>query len=403
MRYLLKVYTISEVGQRPNQEDSLWPEYGRETDADRLFIVCDGIGGHKHGEMASQTVCQAIGRWVALHTRNHEQLFGDQLLDRAIGEAYDMLDSLPESNDTPTMGTTLALLKLHEGGATIAHIGDSRVYHIRPGRDARETRILFRTRDHAAEEKGVISRAMQPRQQLRTMPEVHHIADIRPGDYFYICSDGMLEQMSDENICFNFSHITGTDDNKVDILRRATGENTDNHSAIVVHVIDTDGQPVAASTNGEAATAAPLACWAAFAAAAVVAVAAACYLLWPKTATGTLQDDPSATVPPVSTAAPARQPAETQQPQKPEKRRKKPGKQQHNGTNTTTQQATGPGSAVVNAAAGNSGRPNSGQQLQQAVGTAAQGIQSSHDDSPEVVNSDQDQIGTFMQGRKKKK
>ena len=57
--------SIHEIGNRDNQEDALWPL--QPTVNDRLFVLCDGMGGHEHGEVASQTVTQALGQWFAEH------------------------------------------------------------------------------------------------------------------------------------------------------------------------------------------------------------------------------------------------------------------------------------------------------------------------------------------------
>ena len=150
----------------------------------------------------------------------------------------------------------MTFLKFHSKGCTIAHMGDSRVYHIRPGQGREDTRILFKTRDHSlvndlirigeltpeeaklSKQKNVITRAMQPNMERHPKADVYHTADIKKGDYFYMCSDGMLEQMEDENILFNFSEATGDDDNKVNILTQATSQNRDNHTAIIIHILD---------------------------------------------------------------------------------------------------------------------------------------------------------------------
>ena len=56
MKYKLTVRTIWEYGQRvdsqgnPHQEDSLFPAHGQQKDSDRLFILCDGMGGHEAGD-----------------------------------------------------------------------------------------------------------------------------------------------------------------------------------------------------------------------------------------------------------------------------------------------------------------------------------------------------------------
>ena len=54
MKYqLFPPLSIYELGQRSNQEDALYPLNGEATSSDRLFVLCDGMGGHEKGEVAS--------------------------------------------------------------------------------------------------------------------------------------------------------------------------------------------------------------------------------------------------------------------------------------------------------------------------------------------------------------
>lgn len=264
MRYELKTYSIWECGQRvdaegnPHQEDSIFPVHKEQKETDRLFILCDGMGGHAAGEVASSTVCKAMSKSIFESISDAEGDFDDDVLMKAVADAFDALDSLSSDDDgtEKKMGTTMTFLKFHNKGCTIAHMGDSRVYHIRPGKGREDTEILFKTNDHSlvndlikvgeltpeeaklSKQKNIITRAMQPNMERRPKPDIYHTADIKKGDYFYMCSDGMLEQMEDENLLFNFSEATGDDDNKVNILTQATSQNSDNHSAIIVHVLD---------------------------------------------------------------------------------------------------------------------------------------------------------------------
>lgn len=259
MKLTLKAYTIYELGQRANQEDAIFPKHGAVQDTDRLFILCDGMGGHESGEVASSTVCAVMSRSVLRSLEGQEEPeFTQEMLLQALDDAYDALDQKDNGADKK-MGTTMTFLKFHRKGCTIAHIGDSRVYHIRPGKDAADTHILFQTRDHSLvndlievgeltpegaktfRQKNVITRAMQPNMDRRCKADIQEITDIRPGDYFYMCSDGMLEEMEEEHIRFNFSAQTGSDENKIRILVEATSQNRDNHSAIVVHILDVEG------------------------------------------------------------------------------------------------------------------------------------------------------------------
>lgn len=273
MEYKLKVYSIWEFGQRkdaegnPHQEDSLCPAFGKETAEDRTFILCDGMGGHDAGEVASATVCGAMSQSVLNNGHDAEGLFTDDDFQQALTAAYDALDK-KDSGAVKKMGTTMTFLKLHKGGATIAHIGDSRVYHIRPGKTGEDTVILHQTDDHSlvndlvkigeltkeearqSKQKNVITRAMQPNMGQRPKADLYHTADILPGDYFYLCSDGMLEQdeMEDGTVLKRvFSGEVKTDEERISILRGATDSNRDNHTAFVVHILGVTGAKIAST------------------------------------------------------------------------------------------------------------------------------------------------------------
>lgn len=259
MEYNLTAYSILEVGKRtdaygnPHQEDCVFPLPSEISGNSRIFILCDGMGGHDAGEIASSVVCETLGKIIS-SMLDGNPLFTKSELKHALDVAYDTLDA----NDTGSekkMGTTLAMIVFHNQGVMVAHIGDSRVYHIRSGNSENETNILFQTEDHSllnslvkageisiaeakqSVKKNIITRAMQPNSD-RPNAEITEIADIQPGDWFYICSDGMLEQeeMEDGSAIKRIFSNQVEDDEKVQILRGATSENQDNHSAIVIKV-----------------------------------------------------------------------------------------------------------------------------------------------------------------------
>ena len=196
--------SIHEIGQRTNQEDTIaqWDN--------RLFVLCDGMGGHEKGEVASQTICQSLVKWFENNIK--DDTFSDDLFYAALAQAYSELDRF-DSVSLRKMGTTLTLLYIHSEGITAAHMGDSRIYHIRPN-----VGILYQSRDHSLvfdlfqsgeisydemksfAQKNIVTRAMTPGKDNRMRPDVIHITDIKPGDYFYMCSDGMLEQMSNDEL-----------------------------------------------------------------------------------------------------------------------------------------------------------------------------------------------------------
>lgn len=248
----IKIYqplAIHELGKRANQEDSIYPIEGKATENDRLFLLCDGMGGHEHGEVASQSICKSLSSFLLQHAVASEGLEEDKLLSDALAYSYEELDKLAIAGDSRQMGTTLTLLYFHGNGCTAAHIGDSRIYHLRPSSHT----ILYKSRDHSLvydlyqageltyeemktfPQKNVITRAMIAGDRNHPKPDVIHISDIQPGDYFYICSDGMLEQMEDEELLDVFS-ANVSDEEKRQILISETSDNKDNHSAYIVHI-----------------------------------------------------------------------------------------------------------------------------------------------------------------------
>ena len=220
MKYKLTSFSILEYGQRkdaqgnPHQEDSLFPVHNQLSDDDRLFIVCDGMGGHDFGEVASATVCEAMSK--AILEKTSETDFTDDILKEAIQQAYDALDAR-DTGSAKKMGTTMTVLKLHQQGATIAHIGDSRVYHIRPGKDAETTRILHVTKDHSLlnslldvgeltpedipnfKQKNVITRAMGADATVKCDT---FLETLKPGQFLLLCSDGLIREVTEPEIYY---------------------------------------------------------------------------------------------------------------------------------------------------------------------------------------------------------
>jgi protein phosphatase len=250
MKYeISKPLAIHQLGKRENQEDAIFPALDEATAEDRLFILCDGMGGHAKGEVASQTVCQELSEFIMKET-DRSTPFTDNMLDAAMKRMYQVLNEKSQTIGDSKMGTTMVFLYFHPGGVMAAHIGDSRYYHIRPKTHS----IVYRSKDHSLvnqllevgqitqEEvatmkgKNVILRAIMPNQETPAKPDIIHIKDIRPGDWFYMCSDGMLEQMNDEELLNIICNDEMTEDQKRNCLSAATDENKDNHSAYLIHV-----------------------------------------------------------------------------------------------------------------------------------------------------------------------
>lgn len=260
MKFEIKAYNLQELGQRQNQEDSLYPALGQQTNDDRLFILCDGMGGHEKGEVASATVCETMSKTLLSMWKSTQPLT-DDMFQKALDAAYDALDA-KDHGEARKMGTTMTFVCLHADGATVAHIGDSRIYQLRPAANGQPASIVFRTQDHSLvndlvrvgeiteeeakhhPQKNVITRAMQPCQERRAKADITHLTDIQSGDYFYMCSDGMLEEATDENILNIITMPDKTDEEKLEMLRKVTEENKDNHTSHLIHINKVEGAVV---------------------------------------------------------------------------------------------------------------------------------------------------------------
>lgn len=243
--------SFSQIGQRSINQDALYPGVGMATEDAQLFIVCDGMGGADKGEVASQLLCDAV---VAYASAMNNPVFDTVHLQSAIDWAYDAYrDYLQQHPLVGRMGSTLALVQLHEYGTTVAHLGDSRVYQLRAGK------IIFQTQDHRQVndmvEAGIITAtqaATHPwRNRLsravvlasadnelssRSVPDCVVLTDIQPGDYFFICTDGVLETIDDYTLAMLLASDT-PDQAKLQALVAKCDEQTkDNYSGYLIGI-----------------------------------------------------------------------------------------------------------------------------------------------------------------------
>ncbi len=253
--------SFHNIGTRENQEDSRYPDIDAPSIEQRLFMVCDGVGGNSGGEVASHTVCKAVESAMEQYNLN-TSVFNRDNLELILLEAYNVLTSALTS-DNDDMSTTFTFLALHSAGCFAAHIGDSRIYHICPGYG-----IKYKSEDHSlvnsyvhaglitpeeAEhhpQKNVITRAMSGLKDDKeiTQATTIQITDIRKGDYFFLCSDGVLENISDELLENILSSQKNDYDKMMDIKRICT-KSKDNNTAILVPIAEVSGKSIVKDRN----------------------------------------------------------------------------------------------------------------------------------------------------------
>lgn len=240
---------FSELGNKPNQEDALYPLMGKATRDSRVLLVCDGMGGHEHGEVASACVAGIVGRMTEdAPFATVEEM--KATFEHALAKAYDQLDALDTDTTGKKMGTTLTFFAPCTDGYLVAHIGDSRVYLLRRGEGA-----VFKTRDHSLvndliaageiteeearsyPQRNIITRAIQPHQEFRAKPAYNVLRDLHKGDLLMLCSDGIVEQLTDDDLC-RLLLTNQPLEERIEALRKACADRQtrDNHTCYLLEV-----------------------------------------------------------------------------------------------------------------------------------------------------------------------
>ena len=247
--------SFSEIGRKDNQEDFLWPNPATVTTENRVFVMCDGVGGQDSGEVASETAATALGTYLTEH-QSEDGIVTKADFEKALSYAYDEMDKV-DTGAVKKMGTTMTCLVLHRGGALVAHIGDSRIYHVRPSLASKEGRtgIIYQSADHSLvndllrageiteeeavnfPQKNVITRAMQPHLERRYKADIYEINDVESGDYFFLCCDGVLEQLTNDKLGEILANVTLNDDEKIAAVKAVCDGNTrDNYTCWLVPI-----------------------------------------------------------------------------------------------------------------------------------------------------------------------
>jgi protein phosphatase len=230
--------------RRKRNEDSLLV-----LETDGVFVIADGMGGYRGGELASLTAVQTIEaayRQKMFEGPAHPNVPVDATnLARAIQMAntaiLDMAKSRPELTG---MGTTICAARFSENirRLYIGHVGDSRCYRLRGG----EFRQI--TRDHTMADHGVKGReAVQLSRAVGVWPTVPiDIVMIAPvlGDVYMLCSDGLTKMLKDEAIG---NVVRAEEDPQIAVERLVASANLrggkDNISVILIRVVPPNWAP----------------------------------------------------------------------------------------------------------------------------------------------------------------
>ncbi len=254
MNDVLEIVVRTDPGMvRRHNEDAVFanPNQG-------FVILADGMGGYNGGEVASGMATMFLSS--ELETAFVARPPFDR--DAATGECFArrcLLDKVAATNEAiyraaqtqpqyAGMGTTLVTALFYDNKVTIAHIGDSRVYRLR-GDDLKAI-----TRDHSllqeqiesglisleearfSHNKNLVTRALGVDPAVKT--EMHDY-QVRPGDVYLICSDGLNDMVDDSEIALTLRTFSDQLDVAATQLIRMANDNggRDNVSVILVKVL----------------------------------------------------------------------------------------------------------------------------------------------------------------------
>jgi len=244
---VLEVATATHSGMvRSHNEDSI------AADAEiGLAVLADGMGGYNAGEVASGIAVAMISEEMKkllgaadAEPDGAEKLLGEQVA-RANAAIYQAAESQPQYSG---MGTTLVVALWHDNKMSVGHVGDSRLYRLRSETFEQVTRdhsllqeqidsgMITREQARFSQNKNLVTRAVGIDAEVET--ELHTYA-AEPGDIYLLCSDGLSDMVTDEDIQLTLSSLQANLPLAAEQLVQQANDNggRDNISVILVRVL----------------------------------------------------------------------------------------------------------------------------------------------------------------------
>jgi serine/threonine protein phosphatase PrpC len=235
---------LCEQGGRAINQDA-WDAQSSPSGT-HCWVLADGLGGHGGGEVAARV---AVEEAIRAFERTSE--FSPKTLRNCIDAAQAAILAQQKGTEAlAAMRSTLVLLLADNRAALFAHVGDSRLYHLRTGR------IIRQTADHSVpqalvaagdlrpegirhhEDRNRLLRALgepgDPRPTIESRP-----CPLLPGDAFLLCTDGFWEYVHETEIEADFAKADDPDSWLVlmhERLRARADSGNDNYTAVAVFV-----------------------------------------------------------------------------------------------------------------------------------------------------------------------
>ncbi len=250
---ILEISSATDPGMvRSHNEDSIASDA-----ANGLVVLADGMGGYNAGEVASgmattvitTEIAQILTKAQPYELGEDNQILATRIVREQILKAntsiYQAAQSQPQYAG---MGTTLIVCLFYDNKLMVGHLGDSRVYMMREEKFSQVTRdhsllqeqidsgLITAEQAKTAAHKNLVTRALGIDPLVE--PEIHEY-DAKVGDIYLLCSDGLCDMVSDEDISMTLSMLGGNLKLATQQLVQMANDNggRDNVSVILVRVL----------------------------------------------------------------------------------------------------------------------------------------------------------------------
>lgn len=241
----IKAFSLNEIGGRKNVEDDIMPKkYSPQSP--QLFIVCDGVGGSSFGEVASELATKSYYEIFERATIQSETDFRNKLSEALVLFQKKVLEFINTNPSATNTSTTFTLLAFHQNKGYAAWCGDSKIFQLRNGIP------VFKSRDHSlvaeltaqgvitpqeAEthpQRNIITRSLNSHTKASDV-EIAVLTDVQNEDWFLLCTDGLMEQFTENLFPAILNRFdAGTDYSEI-IDKICTGKTKDNYSMYLLH------------------------------------------------------------------------------------------------------------------------------------------------------------------------
>jgi serine/threonine protein phosphatase PrpC len=246
---VLEISTAAHPGMvRSHNEDSLTADAGMG-----LAVLADGMGGYNAGEVASGIAVAMISaetrKALAALDGGLDIAAGEKLLyDQSVRANNAIFQAARNQPQYAGMGTTLVVALWHDNHVIVGHVGDSRMYRLRAGRLEQVTNdhsllqeqidsgLITKEQARHSHNKNLVTRAVGIDHEVE--PEVHSYP-VEVGDIFLMCSDGLNDMVTDEDIELTLASLHANLPLAAQQLVQQANDNggKDNVSVILVRVL----------------------------------------------------------------------------------------------------------------------------------------------------------------------